>query len=156
MVNYANGKIYKITNDIDDKVYYGSTARELYKRMYDHRTRAKINKERKSPLYQHMRSLGIEHFKILLIEEYPCKNKIELNRREGELIKRDKPTLNYQIAGRTLQEYRKDNIEKLKEYDKNRGQKNLICECGKKVSQREQNRHRKSKKHLDIVNILLK
>ena len=37
MVNYKNGKIYKIECNETGEVYYGSTTRKLCDRMTDHR-----------------------------------------------------------------------------------------------------------------------
>jgi len=54
--------IYEITNDVDKKVYVGSTTTELWHRMSQHRADAKNGC--KSPLYDLMREYGAEHFKI--------------------------------------------------------------------------------------------
>eukprot|EP00966_Prymnesium_polylepis_P323553 7379732-Prymnesium_polylepis.1 len=53
--------------------------------------------------------------KIELIEEYPCSNRMELNRREGEWIRNTK-CVNKAIAGRTAKEYYEDNQDKIKDY----------------------------------------
>lgn len=58
--------VYKIVNDIDDKVYVGSTTTELWHRMSQHRADAR--KGITSPLYNLMREYGVEHFKIVLIK----------------------------------------------------------------------------------------
>ena len=54
--------IYKIVNDIDDKVYIGSTTTELWHRLSQHKADAR--KGCKSPLYDLMREYGAEHFHI--------------------------------------------------------------------------------------------
>ena len=41
MVNYANGKIYKIISDNDDRIYIGSTCEGLSRRMTHHRAESK-------------------------------------------------------------------------------------------------------------------
>jgi hypothetical protein len=46
--------------------------------------------------------------------KFPCENKEQLNKREGEII-REIGTVNEYIAGRTLKEYYEDNKEKRKE-----------------------------------------
>lgn len=66
---YEVGYIYKIVNDVDDKIYIGSTTSSLSARMYRHRSDAKNCKMNKLKLYNHMREIGIEHFKIELVEE---------------------------------------------------------------------------------------
>ena len=58
--------IYKVVNDIDDKVYIGSTVTELWHRMGQHRADAR--KGEKCPLYDLMREYGVEHFRIVLIK----------------------------------------------------------------------------------------
>lgn len=57
--------VYKITNDIDDKVYIGSTTTELWHRMSQHRADAR--KGASSPLYDLMRKYGVDHFRIELV-----------------------------------------------------------------------------------------
>ncbi len=46
MPNYQSGKIYKIVNDIDDRIYIGSTTYPLHKRLYKHKTSAARGKQR--------------------------------------------------------------------------------------------------------------
>ena len=48
---------------------------------------------------------GVENCKIVLIEEYPCQNRKQLEKRDGEYIGNDKSRLNRCIAGRTRTEY---------------------------------------------------
>ena len=59
--------VYKIINDIDDKVCIGSTCSKISKRMTEHRRNAKEG--RTSKLYQHMRAVGVQHFKIVCVRE---------------------------------------------------------------------------------------
>ena len=96
MVNYANGKIYKLVctlPDIDD-IYVGGTAKpKLSDRMCCHRCEAKASKWN-FKLYKFMREHGAENFKIELLEEYPCKSKKELGKREQHWIDTLKPSLN--------------------------------------------------------------
>ena len=116
-MKYQDGKIYKILNSENDDVYIGSTCQKLSKRMTNHRTRAQSNVN--NLLYQKMREIGINKFYIELIENYPCENLEQLNKREGEYI-RDIGTLNEKVAGRTKQEYvdghRDIKNQKAKEY----------------------------------------
>ena len=53
---------------------------------------------------------------IELLEMCPCNNKMELTRREGELIRANDNCVNKNIAGRTPKQYRQDNAEKIKQY----------------------------------------
>lgn len=60
--------IYKIYNDINDKVYIGKTNYLLEKRFQEHIRDSRKNQENR-PLYNAMNKYGIEHFKIEQIEE---------------------------------------------------------------------------------------
>lgn len=77
MVNYQNGKIYQLVNDVNNKVYIGSTSQSLCRRMNVHRDCGKTLR-RESPLYSAMHEIGIEHFRILLVQNAPCHSKEEL------------------------------------------------------------------------------
>lgn len=61
--------IYKITNDINDKIYIGKTEYSIEKRFKEHCKDSKREHYEKRPLYNAMNKYGIEHFHIELIEE---------------------------------------------------------------------------------------
>lgn len=61
--------IYKITNDINGKIYIGKTNFPIEKRFKEHFRDAKKRCYEKRPLYSAMNKYGIEHFHIELIEE---------------------------------------------------------------------------------------
>ena len=112
--DYKNGNIYCIRNTIDDGIYVGSTTQPLSKRMVKHRCSANTcpHKQKNTT---HMYELGVEHFYIELVEEYPCDNVEQLNRKEGEWT-RKLGTLNSKIQGRTEKEWRSDNQEAIAAY----------------------------------------
>ena len=84
-INYNNGKIYKIVNDINDKIYIGNSTTKLSKRLSDHKKIGKKDKEK--PFYKDLfENVGKEHFSIILIEECPCNSKLESEKREYEII----------------------------------------------------------------------
>jgi hypothetical protein len=61
--------------------------------MGNHRSKAK-NPTKQPYLYEHMRNIGIEHFKIVLIKPFSCKSKDELEAEEyNEMSKYDKSIL---------------------------------------------------------------
>ena len=70
-----------------------------------------------------MAKLSIDNFYSELLEEYPCENKDQSTKREGEWI-RERGTVNKRIENRTKQEYRNDTKDKKKEYDYNYRQEN--------------------------------
>ena len=114
MVNYKNGKIYKLVNDELNLTYYGSTCNELRKRLNDHKK--KSNKCSSKIMFES----GV--VKIYLVEEFPTENKMLLNQRERYYIENNE-CVNKVIPGRTRKEYRDDNKYKIniteKEYYNN-------------------------------------
>ena len=82
MNKYKHSKIYKIVNDVADKVHVGSTTEPLDRRMLNHLIDYKWRPDNK--LYTKIHKIGIEHFKIILISIYPCKSKEQLIQRERE------------------------------------------------------------------------
>ena len=87
MVNYQDGKIYQIVNDVNNKVYIGSTCQTLCKRMSVHRAFGK-GLIHKTPIYMGMHEIGVEHFRILLVQNAPCNSKEELHAIEYEVAQR--------------------------------------------------------------------
>lgn len=73
------GKIYKIYNDVNDKLYIGKTVSSIEKRFQEHCNDSKKERCEKRPLYNAMNKYGIEHFFIELIEECDLK---ELSEKE--------------------------------------------------------------------------
>lgn len=61
--------IYKIINDINDKVYVGKTDFSIEKRFKEHCADAFRERNEKRPLYSAMRKYGVEYFHVELIEE---------------------------------------------------------------------------------------
>ena len=76
MVNYQNGKVYKIINENNEIIYIGSTTEEkLCKRYAKHKLKA-------------------PNHKIILIENYSCNSKEELCMREQQIIEKHSNLLN--------------------------------------------------------------
>ena len=61
--------IYKITNDINQKVYIGKTERSIEERFKEHCRAYRQERCEKRPLYAAMKKYGTEHFHIELVEE---------------------------------------------------------------------------------------
>ena len=113
-MDYKNGKVYQVLNNVNDDIYIGSTCQALSKRLYEHKSH--LN-DGKGDLHKLMRDIGKEPFYIELIELYPCNNREELRAREGYYI-RERGSLNKLIAGRTHQEWYEENKEHIKSYKK--------------------------------------
>jgi group I intron endonuclease len=169
---YSKGKIYRLINDIDpNEIYIGSTCLDLSKRLFNHRAYARLNK--KSKIYQRMKDVGIDHFKIVLVEEYPCENKMQLVQREQYYIDLLKPNLNSRWAYAT-DEQKKDrkNDHQKNHYQNNRDAKlasnrnyrlanirlisanaseKVTCECGAIIRKDGLSRHRNTQPHLQYM-----
>ena len=141
MVNYQDGKIYKIIFEGYPDIYVGSTTQPLYKRISVHRSHAKYEHyaaRRKSKLNNFFREFGLAcENHIVLLESYPCNTKEELFARERHWIEELNPTLNQQIPSRSYEEYcqtehykqlkqkwdatyRARHLDRIQEYDRQR------------------------------------
>lgn len=120
MPNYQDGKVYRLVSAQTPMVYIGSTTLSLTARLAEHR---RINRfwERKGQKHG-SRSAEILLYpdaKIELLELYPCESGADLRRREGLWIRRFPDTaVNRSIAGRTMEEWRQDNADHIKQYTK--------------------------------------
>lgn len=63
------GYVYKICNDINDKVYVGKTLINVDKRFQEHLRDAMKDKNKNRPLYSAIKKYGKQHFHVELIEE---------------------------------------------------------------------------------------
>jgi len=115
MPDYEKGKIYKLWSPQGNEIYIGSTTQSLAVRKAQHKRSLKYCSR---ILFQKYDDVRIE-----LIEEYPCKNKMQLDRREGEIV-RNNDCVNKIIAGRTRAEYYEDNKEQINEKNREHYEKN--------------------------------
>ena len=123
MPDYANSKIYVIRNTINNMVYVGSTTQPLSRRMVEHRSRFNKKSFSFKKLYVAFGDIGIEHFYIELLTDFPCERKEQLLKREGEVIREldsYKNGYNCVIAGKTKTEWNNDNKEKISKSNKAR------------------------------------
>ena len=119
MPDYQKGKIYKLWSPSKNLVYYGSTTETISRRLSKHLTDLNRYNNKTSTRYVNsFKILECEDYKIELVEEYPCNNRQQLCKKEGEYIKANE-CINKCIAGRTPEEYYNDNIERKKNYDAN-------------------------------------
>ena len=110
------GRIYFIKNKINNNLYIGSTTRDIYKRLEEHKR--DIIKYPNFKLYKAMKRNNPDNFYIILVEELEIVNIKELRNREGDYIKLIKPSLNKNIPGRDIKQYQIDNKEQLRIYRK--------------------------------------
>ena len=113
---YQRGKIYCLRSHQTDLVYIGSTIQGLAERIGGHRADYRMWLK---GTYHYVTSFEIVKYDdayIELVEDYPCKTKAELERREGQVMRDTENCCNRIIAGRTYAEYYIDNKEKIVEY----------------------------------------
>ena len=125
MVNYNNGKIYKIEplNGEEGDIYIGSTTKEyLSQRMDKHRSDYKYflkNGAKKATSYNLFNKYGVEDCKIILLELVNVNSKDELLMREAHYIKELKCVNKFMpLATKNknyMKEYRETHKEELKE-----------------------------------------
>ena len=123
MPDYSNGKIYCLRSHQTDDIYIGSTINKLSKRIGGHRENYKRWMNGKHTYTTSFELIKYDDCYIELIEEYPCDNKDQLFKKEGEFI-RKMDCVNRCIAGRTHKEHYKDNRDKLLEQRKQYYQEN--------------------------------
>jgi hypothetical protein len=156
MVNYNNGKIYKIESHLGDKVYIGSTTKEyLSQRMTAHRKSYLAWKQGKRDLttsFLLFDEYGIENCSIILLELCSCESKDLLHAREAHYI-RTIQCVNKMIPQRTKKEYKMDNKDKIKESGKSYYLQNKAAITEKHKKYNEDNKEKKleyQRKHREL------
>ena len=98
---------------------------------------------------------------MILIEREKCEDTHDAKRNERKYNEELNANLNMTTPLRTDREYREDNKDKLKEYEKYRYEKNkeafkekYTCECGKLISHGCKLKHNKRNHHQTYLNSL--
>ena len=163
MVNYQQGKIYKIECNVTDKVYIGSTCKNtLAERLAQHVGNYKCYLNGKSNYVSSFEILQNRNYDIVLIESYPCNSKDELHARERyhtnniECVNQRKGQGMYNLLGekeynKIYHENNKDIIrDQHKEYykqNKDKLNEKHNCMCGGKYTVANKQKHIRSAKH---------
>lgn len=63
------GCVYIITNDVNERVYIGSTNRPIETRLREHKSRSQKGSKKHFELYKEMREIGVNHFHISVLKE---------------------------------------------------------------------------------------
>lgn len=128
---YSKGKIYKLVNSVNDKIYIGSTTCTLAQRKAGHKTDAK--RALKRPVCKHFNEIGWTNVEIVLLENYACNSLEELTARERKWIDKLKPVLNITLPGRTEAQYiadmKKINKEKTRKRKEAQQKKQTEKQC---------------------------
>jgi len=174
MVNYGNGKIYKIeTINGEGDIYIGSTTKQhLCQRMVEHRNNFKQWKtgvKTGTTSYILFDKYGIDACKIILLETVICNSRDELLARESHWIKTLK-CVNKIVPLRTKEEkiihrkeYYQEHREALLVYYKKRDERikdvinlkkkenRFTCDCGSEIRIADRCKHFKTGKHLAFL-----
>jgi len=123
MPDYQKGKIYTIRCHEDPAlIYVGSTIQPLSVRWGGHKRDCKNQDNPEVSIDKLMKEKGIDLYYIEWYEDFPCNNKEQLRKREGE-VQRLIATVNKRIECRTRHEYNLDNKERIAEYRANNKQR---------------------------------
>ena len=180
-MNYSKCCIYKIEHfDNESLVYVGHTT-NFDKRKTQHKRSCKNDNDThyNYKVYQMIRQNGgWDMFKMIEVEKYPCNDRREAERRENEVMKELKASMNMIKSFRTQEElteyrkeyresnkpkiqeqkkeYRENNKLKIQEYKKEYREANkskinekVKCECGCEIVKHKLKRHQATKKHLE-------
>jgi len=115
MPDFKQGKIYCLRSHQTGDIYIGSTCQPLPKRKGDHRGKYKLWKNGKYHYVASFELIKYDDCYIELLEECPCDNRNQLERREGQLI-REMDCVNKYVAGRSKKEYDEEHKEQIKKY----------------------------------------
>lgn len=110
---YQKGKIYSIRSHQTDKYYIGSTCLELCRRLFSHRSDYKNYLNDKNKYVSSFEILKYNDHYIELIENYTCKTKRELEKREGELQRQYKNEI---VNNRNAHRIHEQILENKKQY----------------------------------------
>ena len=167
---YDNGKIYTIRSHMTDKYYIGSSCLPLHKRLYHHKQHYNKWLDNKHNYITSYEILKYDDVYIELLEEFKCNNKMELQKREGELIRLNYDNIvNKNRPNRTIDEkretnrnctnrnkdkrkqYKDNNKEKIKALSMFHNLKKYRCEiCNVEMINTSKYYHFKSQNHINL------
>lgn len=120
MPSYSEGKIYKLISPHTEEVYIGSTIQLLQQRKSKH-----LHKFKKGILTCLSKKIfDAGDVDIVLLENYPCESKRELEERERYWIETTEKCINKMFPTRTSKEYYESNKEDKKQYGRDYYYKN--------------------------------
>ena len=109
------GFIYRIYDNTNGNVYYGSTFQGVSQRIADHRSNYKQYLKGKCRNVKSFDIFKNGDYDYSIIEEVECESKYKLHNRERFYIENNE-CINKYIPNRTNKEYYEDNKDKIKEY----------------------------------------
>jgi hypothetical protein len=182
---YANGKIYKLVSNKTNKIYIGSCCVPLRQRLYEHKKKFKsfVKNGKSSTTSKELFKLD-DKIEIILIEDYPCQSKNELERRERFYIE-NMICVNKRLPARSRDErveyekryqanhkdeiaenkkqYYSDHKEEIAEYQADhkdeiaeRKKQPMTCACGSTFRKSDKSKHERTKKHQTYLSTIPK
>jgi hypothetical protein len=173
-INYNNSKVYKIWSPQGDKIYVGSTTKDLLcQRMTSHRMNYQTWKKGNRGLttsFLLFDEYGLENCYIELLEAKECSSKDELRQLEGKYVRelvcvnkiipgrsdkqyrdetKDKRQIYYAANRDTFNENKKLYYERTKEYLSSLKNRSIQCSCGRTYTHTNRVRHLSSAFHFD-------
>lgn len=156
--DFSKGKIYQIICHTTGLIYVGHTCDTLKERLWGHIGKYNEWIGGKNHYITVFEVLKHDNYEIVLIEDYPCDNIIQLEARERYFIE-SMVCVNKNLPGRTSKEYIQQNKEKrnrqsLEYRNQNKDSINemcrekIECECGSVINKSSLRRHKKTKLHL--------
>lgn len=175
MVNYSNGKIYKMLSDKTDKIYVGSTTLALKDRMKQHRAdhRRSLQGNYGCTTSFQLLTDPTANVRVELLEAFSCASRKSLRRRERYYIKKlggacVNARLPIRIASDTYYRRNRDKLRQMASlrYHKKGGKERakawyiqhraevlnrykgpFVCTCGAKMQQKARLNHLKTRSH---------
>ncbi len=131
---FKSGKIYTIRSPHVEYYYIGSTCQPLCKRFHEHNQAYNSNSDlNKNSTIRSGKVIFWGDAYIELLENFPCKDRNELLKREGELIRehgKNHCIVNKNMAGCEREEHEK-----------------VECGCGSTYVKKNAEKHKKTMRH---------
>ncbi len=170
-IDYSHAVIYKLVcKDVDIKdCYVGSTTNfRIRKNSHKSSCNNEKSKQHNMYVYKFIRDNGgMENFQMILVENYPCESKLELESRERSWVELLSAKLNKSIPTRSGREYHKvydaQHKEEKKAYNKmyseinketinKKAAEQQLCVCGGWHSRAHKCQHAKTTRHRNFIN----
>ena len=149
LINYSKCCIYKIEHIKNENLLYVGHTTNYEKRKCQHKSNSKNEKRRgyNFNLYQLIRENGgWEMFKMIELEKYSCNDKREAEKRENEMMKELKATMNSNNSFVTIEDMKEHN--KIYYENKKEAVKEYAIENKDKIKERKKIYYQTYKKHL--------
>ena len=161
MPNYNESMIYKLCckDTTIEEIYIGSTTNFRDRKKAHKKDCNTINKrDYNRKVYQFIRNNGgWDNWDMILIAKVNCNDRLELRKKEREYIEEYKPSLNMfkaQLDEKEKLEIKKERYETNREEILEKHKVKITCECGTIIRKCAKARHKRSMKHINLMNTI--